>query len=135
MFVIWTEEQQIAFIEYLLRGGKSGTVVYLNHPNWMGSFADEKTNPFCVVDGLQRITAIQRFINNDIPAFGRILSEYEDGYAQLRRSTTIGMDININNLQTREEVLRWYLEMNSGGTPHSQEELDRVRRLLDEVIE
>ena len=39
---------------------------------------------------------------------------------------------NVNNLQTREELLTWYLEMNTGGTPHSDEEIERVKGLLAE---
>jgi hypothetical protein len=38
---------------------------------------------------------------------------------------------HVNDLKTREEVLIWYLEMNSGGTPHTKEELDRVKRMLE----
>lgn len=30
---VWTEEQQIAWMEYFLRGGKSGNVIYLNNPS------------------------------------------------------------------------------------------------------
>lgn len=41
-----------------------------------------------------------------------------------------GFKINVNNLLTRREVLQWYVEFNSGGTPHTTEELDRVRALL-----
>jgi hypothetical protein len=33
-------------------------------------------------------------------------------------------------LPTRAEVLRWYLAINAGGTPHTPEELARVRELL-----
>lgn len=42
-------------------------------------------------------------------------------------------DFIINDLQTEEEVLNWYLEMNSGGTVHTKEELDKVKHLLEEV--
>ena len=31
---VWTEEQQIAWLEYHLRGGKSGNTIYLNNPFW-----------------------------------------------------------------------------------------------------
>lgn len=31
---VWTEEQQIKYIEFVLRGGKSGKVIYLNNPSW-----------------------------------------------------------------------------------------------------
>jgi hypothetical protein len=27
-------------------------------------------------------------------------------------------------------VLQWYLELNSGGTPHTKEELDKVKKML-----
>ena len=42
----------------------------------------------------------------------------------------MSMAIHINDLQSEKDVLQWYLEMNSGGTPHTQEELDRVKLLL-----
>ena len=36
-----------------------------------------------------------------------------------------------NNLKTRKEVLQWYIEMNNGGTPHTKEEINRVKILLE----
>lgn len=38
--------------------------------------------------------------------------------------------ICINSLMTKYKVLQWYIEMNSGGTVHSEHELNRVRDLL-----
>jgi hypothetical protein len=38
---------------------------------------------------------------------------------------------NINDLQYRREVLQWYLDMNTGGTVHSKEEIQRVKHLLE----
>lgn len=117
---IWSEEQQIAFIEYWLMGGKIGTI-YLNAPTWPSVYPDGN---YVCVDGLQRITAFMRFYNNEIKAFGHYYNEFED-----RPENWI--KININNLKTRKEVLKWYIEMNSGGTPHSKEEIERVKKLLD----
>lgn len=122
---VWTEEQQIKFIEFLLRGGDSGRVLYFNQPGWMYDFTGE----FVCVDGLQRITAIKKFISNEIPAFGTYYNEYEDNLDDVN----INMIVNINNLKTRKEVLQWYLEMNDGGTPHSKEEIDRVKMMLEEL--
>ena len=31
---VWTEEQQIAFVEFMLRGGKSSMVIYSNCPQF-----------------------------------------------------------------------------------------------------
>lgn len=118
---VWSESQQIAYIEFRLRGGKTGNVVYFNHPEWMGSFIGE----FVCVDGLQRITAIQRFLNNEIKAFGTYYKDFEDALPR-----DIHMTVNINNLKTKEEVLKWYIEMNEGGTPHSEEEINKVKTML-----
>lgn len=124
---VWTEEQQINFIEFILRGGKTGRTIYLNHPNWMGSF-DKGSVGFVCVDGLQRTTAIRRFINNEIPAFGTFYKDFEGSPRILN-----DMKININDLKTKEEVLHWYIQMNEGGTPHSKEEIDRVKKMLEEI--
>ena len=124
---VWTEQQQIAFVEYVLRGGKSGLVVYLNDPNWTSTSTKPSDTGFTCVDGLQRITAVTKFVDDEIPAFGYLCSEFT-GKMHVCTQT---MRINVNNLPTRADVLRWYLEMNSGGTPHTESELERVRGLLE----
>lgn len=121
---VWTDAQRIAFVEFKLRGGRSGDITYWNHPNWMGSWKGTLE----LVDGLQRITAVRMFMRDELPAFGHCFSEYED---PRRATTSQHFRVNINNLPTRAAVLRWYLELNSGGTPHSDEEIARVQALLD----
>jgi len=118
---VWTEEQQIKFVEYILKGGETGRDLYFNHEGW---FRDWKGEYVCV-DGLQRITAVSRFLNDEIPVFGCYFHEYEDGLPM-----RIMFHWHVNDLQTKEEVLRWYLEMNDGGTPHTEEELDKVRKMI-----
>ena len=88
----------------------------------MGDFRGD----FVCVDGLQRITAIQRFMNNEIKAFDTYYKDFED---KLPRD--LDMIVNVNNLKTRKEVLQWYIEMNNGGTPHTKEEINRVKILLE----
>ena len=122
---VWTEKQQNAYIEYLLMGGTSGRTIYLNAKNIEApSF---EAQDYVCVDGLQRITAIQRFYHDEIPAFGQRYSQFEGPF----NTTKFTMRVVINDLQSREEVLQWYLELNSTGTPHSREELERVKALLD----
>jgi len=123
---VWTEDQQIRYIEYILRGGESGRELYFNHPGW---FKDWKGEYVCV-DGLQRITAILRFLRNEIPVFGHFRKEYEDSLP-----SRINFHWHVNDLQKKEDVLIWYLEMNEGGTPHTKEELERVRGMLNEAKE
>ena len=74
---VWTEEQQKAYIVYLLRGGPSGKDLYFNCPSWHCK-ATTDYNEFVCVDGLQRITAIRKFIQNKLKVFGCYYNEFED---------------------------------------------------------
>ena len=128
---VWTEEQQFKWIEYHLRGGKSGNVIYLNDPffnNW-GEARDGDYKDYVCVDGLQRITAARRFIHNEIPAFGTYYREFEDKL----RTLNCTIRVNTNNLKTEREVLQWYIDMNDGGTPHTKDEINRVRDLIERL--
>ena len=49
-----------------------------------------------------------------LPVFGSKYKEFTDSM----RMTQDTIRIHINDLQTYEEVLAWYIEMNAGGTPH-----------------
>lgn len=126
---VWTREQQSRYIEFLLHGGRSGRDIYFNHPGWNAKANDE----FVIVDGKQRIQAIRQFVDNKIPAFGKLMKEYKGSLRIFQ-----GLRFHIADLPTRKQVLQWYLDLNSGGVVHSAEELDRIRRLLvqeDKIIE
>lgn len=123
---VWTERQQAAYVEFLLRGGLTGRDLYFNNPGWNQPVGPGEYADYVCVDGLQRITAIRRFVENDIKVFGSFFNEYTDK----RRLGLNTIRVHINDLKTKDEVLRWYLEMNSGGTPHTKRELARVKNLL-----
>lgn len=46
---VWTEAKQIAYIEFVLRGGKSSRILYWNCSTWMRDF----TSPIELVDGIR----------------------------------------------------------------------------------
>jgi len=121
---VWTEEQQVNYVKFILQGGTTSKIVYFNQPGWMGNWNGD----FVCVDGLQRITALKQFIHNELKVYDRYFDEFEG-----RLGVSHDMRINVNNLKTRKEVLQWYLQFNSGGTVHTKEELDRVKELLEEV--
>lgn len=125
---VWTEKQQIKFLEFILQGGKTGRTLYFNDPYWHSIRPKIGYSDFVCVDGLQRITAIQRFMNNEIRVFGLLRSEFEGETDLVRHS----MVINVNDLKTKREVLQWYIQMNDGGTPHSPKEIRRVQKLMEE---
>lgn len=126
---VWTEAQQIAYVEYALRGGLSGKAIYFNHPHWM-HFKAKKTDydDFVLVDGKQRLNAVLRFLHSEIPAFGSLRGEYTDKI----RLAGPGFSVFVNDLPKRADVLTWYLEMNTGGTVHTDAEIEKVRKMLAE---
>ena len=125
---VWTEDKQIAFVEHILKAGKGSNIIRFNNPFWMSGRKPRKNDyqDMVLVDGLQRVTAITRFVQNEIPAFGYLYNDYEDAPSW----TDHVLLFNVNNLKSREQVLQWYLEINAGGVVHTDEELDKVRDLL-----
>jgi hypothetical protein len=126
---VWNEEQQVKFIEFILRGGNTARVVYLNNSNFLGHHKNNPYKEFVCVDGLQRIEAFKRFVHNEIKVFDCYFNDYEDKVPFLNL-----MKINVNDLQSRKEVLQWYIEFNAGGTVHTDEEINKVKRLLEQEL-
>lgn len=125
---VWTEAQQVAFVEFQLRGGHSGRDILINCTNWNTL---STRGPCVLVDGKQRLTAIRKFLSNAIPAYGHTCAEY-GGHM---RPTHHAVRWHVNDLPTKAAVLKWYLEINAGGTPHTAEELGRVAKMLEEESE
>lgn len=121
---VWTREQQIAYCEFIVRGGETGRTIIFNCKGWMKDFK----GPMYLVDGLQRLTALRAMLKGDVPVFGSSFLSYED---HNRVARSISMTFQIGNLSSYADILKWYLEMNSGGTPHAQSEIDRVTALWE----
>ena len=121
---VWTREQQSKYIEFILRGGQSASVLYFNLDSSRGEHGTLE-----LVDGKQRLEAVKAWMSNEIPAFG-----YRRN--QITKITNIveSFKINIAEMTSRADVLEWYLMINEGGTPHSSEELQRVHALLDAAV-
>lgn len=119
---VWTREQQIAYVEYQLRGGEVAREITCNAKDWSSG----RVHDYVIVDGKQRLEAVRAFLRGDIPAFGHYRHEYTDRL----RMTVVGLKWRVTELATREEVLELYLNINAGGTPHTKDELERVRSLL-----
>lgn len=120
---VWTTEQQVSYVEYILRGGTSGKELYFNCPDYTKG---SSVGPYVIVDGKQRLESVRRFMRGEIPAFGHLRTEYSDDPDML----VARFSWNIAGLKTRAEVLEWYLNFNAGGTVHTADELARVREML-----
>jgi uncharacterized protein with ParB-like and HNH nuclease domain len=119
---VWSYEQQVVFIEFLIRGGETSPIIF-NHTEWQSM---RSGGEMVIVDGLQRATSILKFLKDEVEIFGGYkYSQIENFYSNL------DIKITINNLKTRKEILTWYIELNSGGTPHTKEEIERVKSLIE----
>ena len=127
---VWTQAQQEAYILHILKGGLSGKDIYLNCPSWHVA-ATTDYDEFVCVDGLQRITAICKFIRNELKVLGLYYNEFEGHPRQI----TTHLTIHVNDLQTQRDVLQWYVEMNEGGTPHTQAEINRVKAMIQALTD
>jgi uncharacterized protein DUF262 len=124
---VWTPEQKTRYIEFALRGGKTGRDIYTNHPSW-NRIHGRSSDAYVLVDGKQRLEAVFGFLHNRVPVFG---GHYFQEFTDALHLTGPSFRWHVNDLKTRAEVLQWYIDLNSGGTVHGDEEINRVRALLE----
>jgi hypothetical protein len=118
---VWTKEQKIAYVEFKLKGGSGSDIIQTNCPGWMNDFR----GPYVLVDGKQRLTAVLDFLDDKLPVFNHYYSEFEG-----RIPHTCDFIWCVNDLETKKEVLAWYVELNTGGTLHTKEEIDKVLEMI-----
>lgn len=108
--LVWTQEQKVALIESAWMGISIGTYTY--NQAAIGSQYD-----YLLIDGQQRMSAIEGYITDQFPVFGYLFSELP--VADLRR-WQMSTAFNSYAMETEDEpVLRnYYNLMNFGGTAH-----------------
>lgn len=111
---VWSEAQKIAFIESAWRGLNLGTFTYNIAP--IGHPLDN-----LLIDGQQRMHAIEWYLNDQFPVFGYRWSETTDVDKRFWSMSTIFASYRTDT--TDENYLRGYYDMtNFGGTPHAATE-------------
>lgn len=135
---VWSVEQQIAFVEKLLQHPQS--VDRSIHFNDLRVFARVNptaensmvANKIVCLDGLQRLTALSDFMDGKFAIFGDItwqkLQEAEDF---LNIMGDCDLEFHFYSFETNEEVINFYVDFNSKGVPHSAQEIERVKMLLE----
>lgn len=119
---VWTPTQQTRFMEFILRRGRTGRELLFNSASWMGDFKKDMV----LVDGKQRLHSILGFFDNKVPIFdGLYFKDFTD-----KIDAMLTMRFYVNTLQTRAEILQWYLDLNAGGTIHTDMEIRKVEALL-----
>lgn len=129
---VWLPAQQQHFIENMMRGivSTAGLVIQFNCPNWNDSgYSGELPKGLQCLDGLQRITAVKAWFDGKVKPFDLSLEDLKGSLFDPARMT-YRFRLAVYDFQTREALLSHYLDLNAGGTPHSEAELARVRDLL-----
>ena len=118
---VWSRQQQIDYVEYILRGGRYGRDLIWNCASWSGKYSTDDDEPLVLVDGQQRLGAVRAFMDDKILAFG---TKYSDFEGTIRGAGT-GPDFifQVFELQTEREVLEFYLALNTGGSVHTGQDL------------
>jgi hypothetical protein len=121
---VWTLAQRSKYIEWILRGGWSGKDIFWNCPGWNDG---KPTHKIQCVDGLQRVTSVRMYLRDEVPAFGQICSQF--GKIPCLH---YNFRFHVAALKNQHEVLQWYIDLNDGGVVHTEEEIERVKQMLEQ---
>ena len=130
---VWTELQQAHYIENVMRGVvvPETMVLQFNCPHWNDDdYAGELPREMQILDGLQRLTAALRYMEGKVRPFGRDIDAFKGTDFDTRRRNRFHFRVVVYDFRTRAALLQHYLDINTGGTPHSDAEIERVRQLL-----
>lgn len=134
---VWTDEQASLFIGHMLSGGVTGYIIVQRSPiARSGSIVPDE-----VIDGQQRLRSVHRWMKGEIPAILTDGSSFfvhdldEDSSWSIKGSWITGPRFDVGYVSlSRADRLRLYLRLNRGGTVHTNEEIDRVRELLEAEV-
>ncbi|MCZ7860682.1 DUF262 domain-containing protein [Agrobacterium salinitolerans] len=124
---VWTQEQEIAFVNSARRRLHLGTYTFnITAGMKEARRVDENGREYYfadlwLLDGMQRLTALQRFFDNEFPVAGSYWSDVSEENRRFFLS-----DVHFASYETNlvdEAVMReMYDAMNFGGTAHREEE-------------
>lgn len=133
---VWTKAQRIAFMEGIFRGtvGENQLRIQFNAPHWEDEHhGGDLPNEIQVVDGLQRLTTVRLFIAGELRIFdGLQVGDLDESHYSTKKPC-YRLLFAMHNFSRRADLLRYYLDINAGGTPHSASEIQRVRALLTDA--
>lgn len=127
----WSEKQKTEYIEFQLKGGYTGKDIYFNCPKWMHWSDYTKEHGVVptmeLVDGKQRLNAVLEFLEGKVLAFGQTVDQFEEPI----RMCKCNFNFYVCNMEKREDIIKWYIAMNTGGSIHTENDLKSAYRELE----
>ena len=118
---VWKRSQQVKFMESLILGMPIGTYCYSL------SLKNRKVNGW-LIDGQQRIRAIEQYVNDAFPVFGFLYSQLTK--PDHRRIENMSFGAYVLTDVDEKELLERYISLNYSGTPHTDSDKRRAKRIL-----
>lgn len=138
---VWSEAQQIAYCESFIRqalNDSGRTITFNSAQNAEYAFGHTDMDSMVCVDGLQRLTAMRRLMKKEFKVFKKELDGgvYWDFFNDTRYnllSVGSGFLFQFLNIPYKKDVLAYYLAFNGAGTPHTENEIQRVWEMHEQL--
>jgi len=125
---VWDLEDKVSLIDSIFNNVDIGKFTFLHYDDQRWT---ETGFGYEVVDGKQRLRAILDFYEDRFTYKGKLFSELSHRDRNHFKNYPV-MEAELHNL-TREQVLRYFIMLNTGGCIMAKEQIDKVRGMLDDI--
>lgn len=121
----WSLNRKIKFVENIISGYPSEITLF--------TVGNELMDDCGIIDGQQRVSALQDWFEDKFPIFGDI---YYSQLSHLRRApfTACRMSLVIHNFKTLLEAVQFYIDINEG-ISHSEADILKAKNYLKSLEE
>lgn len=126
---VWSEAQQVRLVESAILGLTLGAVVIterlsVHHLRQQDARVPDPLDRL-LIDGQQRLRAVQRFLDGDLRVFGLTWPDLSSEDATRLLITVSFGFVQLGSEYTEDQLKSMYARLNWGGTPHT--DADRAR--------
>lgn len=123
--LVWTQKQKEELIKSLIRGLPIGS--FFINKNFENPEVD-----YVLYDGKQRLDAIKSFLSGEFPIHVNDKEYYLKDLpkADVYSITNARISVIESNISTMEELIEYYITINTAGRNHTEGDIEKARELL-----